>query len=169
MKAENGGVGYVKPGDHVDVFGYFEKGNRIPETKSMVILENVVVKAIDGNAVRDNGEQSTKSAKTIQLLIRESQYESAVTADNLGKLRVALRAPDEDGTEAADLENGATSCPGFAMQIKLAIHCSVVLQKVRKILSQRYQRPHPTNRKWWSFHLPDYPVIDGEVRVTYPS
>lgn len=108
VNAENGGVGYVKPGDHVDVFGYFEKGPRIPETKTMVVLENVIVKAIDGNAVRDNGEQTTKMAKTIQLLIKDSQYRSALTADNLGKLRVALRAPEEDSAAESEFENGAT-------------------------------------------------------------
>ena len=99
-------INYIKPGDRVDIFGFFEKGGRIPETKTSLIVENVTVKAVDGNAVRDNGEQgSGKSIKSIQLLIRDTQYEAVNTAVNLGKLRVALRPPSEDD-QVDESQNG---------------------------------------------------------------
>ncbi|MFO0921271.1 MAG: Flp pilus assembly protein CpaB [Pirellulales bacterium] len=108
VKDNNSDMNYIKPGDRVDIFGFFEKGGRVPETKTILIVENVTVKAVDGNAVRDSGEQGTKAIKSIQLLIRNSQYEAVNTATNLGKLRVALRPPsEEEVTNDESIENGA--------------------------------------------------------------
>ena len=80
---------YIKPGDRVDVVGYFEKSSKISQTKTVKILENVTVLMVDGVAVReiDDGKHS---ARTIQLLVKDSQYEPLTTAANLGKLRLAL-------------------------------------------------------------------------------
>ena len=104
---KDGGVGYIKAGDRVDVFGFFEKGGKVPETKTIPIVENVVVKAVDGNAVRDNGEQGPKTTKTIQLMIRESQFEVLNTASNLGKLKVALRGvASNEGDGSEEFDNG---------------------------------------------------------------
>ncbi len=56
-KDNNSEINYIKPGDKVDIFGFFEKNSRIPESKTVLIVENVTVKAVDGNAVRDNGNR----------------------------------------------------------------------------------------------------------------
>ncbi len=107
-KDNNSEINYIKPGDKVDIFGFFEKNSRIPESKTVLIVENVTVKAVDGNAVRDNGEQGGKAIKSIQLLIRDSQYEAVNTATNLGKLRVALRPPSDDDQVSDEGANGSS-------------------------------------------------------------
>ena len=81
---------YIKPGDRVDVVGYFEKSSKISETKTIKVLENVTVLMVDGVAVRELDDAGKHTAKTIQLLVRDNQYESLTTAANLGKLRLAL-------------------------------------------------------------------------------
>ena len=97
-----GDSGYIRPGDRVDVVGFFEKSNKIAQTKSMRVMEDVSVLMVDGNAIRDPEETKSKSAKTVQLLIKASQYDALNIAANLGKMKLSLR-----GTEAAN-ETGST-------------------------------------------------------------
>ncbi len=100
-----GSSGYIKPGDRVDVFGYFEKSSTISTTRSIRVMENVTVLMVDGVSVRDSEDSSKGSAKTVQLLIKASQYEALTTAANLGKMRLALRGMSND-EEQQDPDNG---------------------------------------------------------------
>ena len=93
VKDETGGGGYIGPGDHVDVYGYFEKGARVKAAKSVKVMENLEVVMIDGVAVIDAEATKQKKSSTIQLLVKDSQYVVLDTASNLGKLRLALRPP----------------------------------------------------------------------------
>ncbi len=104
VKDETGGGGYIGPGDHVDVYGYFEKGARVKAAKSVKVMENLEVVMIDGVAVIDAEATKQKKSNTIQLLVRDSQYVVLDTASNLGKLRLALRPPAKvvANGEAAD-------------------------------------------------------------------
>ncbi len=95
VKDETGGGGYIGPGDHVDVFGYFDKGPRVKAAKSVKVMENLEVVMIDGNAIVDPEASKTKKSTTIQLLVKDSQYIVLDTASNLGKLRLALRPPNQ--------------------------------------------------------------------------
>lgn len=103
---KNGGK-FVKPGDRVDILGFFEKTGKLAETKTMVIVENVTVKAVDGNAVRDGGDSAGKTSKTIQLMVRSTQYEALNTAANVGKLRVAIRPLDDDNPTSENTNGDA--------------------------------------------------------------
>lgn len=98
----NGGSGYISPGDRVDITGFFEAGNRFPVSKSIRIMRNIEVAMVDGVSFRDP-EAGPKRASTIQLLVLEKQYEVLDTASNLGKLKLSLRAPESDA-----LTNGKT-------------------------------------------------------------
>lgn len=120
-----GEANYLKPGDRVDVFGYFEKNSKITQTKSLKILENVTILMVDGNAVRDLEDSGRNNLKTIQLLIRDSQYEALTTAAALGRLRLALcglRSGDEsamttDGNEFMDwVANSVNESTKFEME-----------------------------------------------------
>ena len=93
VKADSGGGGYIGPGDHVDVYGYFDKGPRVKAAKSVKVMENLEVVMIDGNAIVDPDASKQKQSNTIQLLVKDSQYIVLDTAANLGKLRLALRPP----------------------------------------------------------------------------
>jgi pilus assembly protein CpaB len=98
-------MGYIKPGDRVDIFGYFDKkSGRVAESKSVLVMQNVSVHMVDGISTRSPDDVGNKATKTFQLLIRDSQYEALNMATHLceGKLRLALRplgTSDDDVTD----------------------------------------------------------------------
>lgn len=102
---KSGGGGYIKPGDRVDIHGFFEKTGKLTESKSVQVMENVEVLMVDGNAIRDQEDGPAKRATTIQLLVRSSQYEALNTAANLGRLRISLRPPEEN-VDTSKMDNG---------------------------------------------------------------
>jgi pilus assembly protein CpaB len=102
----SGGSGYIGPGDHVDVFGYFDKGPRVKAAKSVKVMENLEVVMIDGVAVVDPDATKQKKSSTIQLLVKDSQYIVLDTASNLGKLRLALRPPTQVNSAGSETDNG---------------------------------------------------------------
>ena len=106
VKDETGGGGYIGPGDHVDVYGYFEKGARVKSAKSVKVMENLEVVMIDGVAVIDAEATKQKKSSTIQLLVKDSQYVVLDTASNLGKLRLALRPPAKVSTNGDSTDDG---------------------------------------------------------------
>jgi len=93
VKDETGGGGYIGPGDHVDIYGYFDKSARVKVAKSVKVMENLEVVMIDGVAIVDPEASKQKKSSTIQMLVKDSQYIVLDTASNLGKLRLALRPP----------------------------------------------------------------------------
>jgi pilus assembly protein CpaB len=97
---------YINPGDRVDIFGYFQKSSSIAQTKTMRILQNVQVLMVDGIAVRPSEVDGRKSAKTCQLLIKDSQYEALTTAANLGKLRLAMCGLNINEISEGKADNG---------------------------------------------------------------
>lgn len=108
VRDETGGSGYLAPGDRVDVFGFFEKGQRISASKTIKVLENIEVLMVDGVATVDLESQdaSKKSVRTIQLLVRDKQYSVLDTASHLGKLRLALRPPERDEITKNNVDDG---------------------------------------------------------------
>jgi len=106
VKDESGGGGYIGPGDRVDVFGYFDKSSRIQAAKSVKVMENLEVVMIDGVAVVDPETTSQKKSNTIQLLVKDSQYIVLDTAANLGKMRLALRPPQQTTASTSREDNG---------------------------------------------------------------
>jgi pilus assembly protein CpaB len=108
VRDETGGSGYLAPGDRVDVFGFFEKGQRISASKTIKVLENIEVLMVDGVATVDLEAQDAvrKSVRTIQLLVRDKQYSVLDTASHLGKLRLALRPPERNEITKNNVDDG---------------------------------------------------------------
>ena len=108
VRDETGGSGYLAPGDRVDVFGFFEKGQRISASRTIKVLENIEVLMVDGVASVDLEAQDAvkKSVRTIQLLVKDKQYSVLDTASHLGKLRLALRPPEKDEITANNVDDG---------------------------------------------------------------
>ncbi len=93
-------MGYIKPGDRVDIFGYFDKkAGKLADSASMQVMQNVAVQMVDGIATRNPDEPMKSGTKTMQLLIHDSQYEALNLASHLaeGKLKLALRPSDGTG------------------------------------------------------------------------
>jgi pilus assembly protein CpaB len=103
---ERGATGYIQPGDRVDVHGFFDKGGKLLESKSILVIENVEVFMVDGIAVRGEETEKLKQASVIQLLIRSSQFEALNTAENLGKLKLSLTPPQADEKDKDKTDNG---------------------------------------------------------------
>ena len=97
------GVGnLVRPGDRVNVIGFFQKSDVIPQTMTQTVLSGVRVFAVDGRTVRSDEEESGKAARTISLLIHKKDEEAWTYASELGKVRLTLGRPDDDGSLGGD-------------------------------------------------------------------
>jgi pilus assembly protein CpaB len=108
VNEQNGGSGYISPGDRVDVFGFFEKGMKIKTSGTVRVLENLEVLMVDGIASIDPDAPTTarRSSSTFQLLVKDKQYAVLDTAANLGKLRVALRPPELSEEAKSRMDDG---------------------------------------------------------------
>lgn len=108
----------INPGDHVDVIAYIKaRGEQGVQTQT--ILRNVRVFAVNSETSRGKEMADTDriDAKTISLLVKPAQVQLVVLAEQLGKVELSLRHPDEkdrgddvDGpTTITDLVQGRNS------------------------------------------------------------
>jgi pilus assembly protein CpaB len=102
VKADTGVAGLIRPGDRVDVVGFFEKSAAVNSPTTKTVLENMRVFAVDSQTVQSNDEQDSSVAKTVSLLIRREDQEAWTWALELGKLRLSLRHPSEASAEPED-------------------------------------------------------------------
>lgn len=87
----------VKPGDRVDIFGYFKSGRDIPKTGTQEILRNVRVFAINSETEQGTAEDGKAIvAKTVSVLVKQQQVAKLMLAAELGTLRLVLRRPNEE-------------------------------------------------------------------------
>lgn len=113
MSVDNntGGMGYILPGDRVDVIGFFQGNQPGQIGQTQTVLRAVRVFGIDGNTIRDNKKaDEKKAATTIQLLIQDSQLEAMTTAAAMGQLRVSLCPPGVNtggGDKGEQVDTGA--------------------------------------------------------------
>ncbi|NLS92565.1 MAG: Flp pilus assembly protein CpaB [Planctomycetaceae bacterium] len=100
----SGGAAMILPGDRVDILVYAKGGGNtgIRRTMTKTILQDIKVFAVDSTWTLESDE-SGKSirAKTISLLLTPEQTERVMLAHELGKLRLALRSPNDH--EEADV------------------------------------------------------------------
>lgn len=88
--------GLVKPGDRVDIYGYFKKGCDVPRTGTRQILRNVRVFAVNSETEQEKDQEGrTIVAKTVSVLVEQDQVARLMLATELGTLRLALRRPNE--------------------------------------------------------------------------
>ncbi len=98
----SGGIGYIKPGDHVDVIGTFKLEGNGNVAESRTVMRNVKVFAINGVTTRESDGKQTNGQATLQLQVKESQVEALTLANKLGEMRISLRPFGEE----ADLNGG---------------------------------------------------------------
>lgn len=89
-------AGLVRPGDRVNVMGYFTKGDQIPETGVRTVLRGVKVFAVDGRTNRSGETESHRNPSTISLLIQREDEEAWALASELGKIRLSLSGPGDE-------------------------------------------------------------------------
>ena len=116
--------GLINPGDRVDVLVFLARGRGITLTGTRTILKNVTVFAVNDRFQRDpDDEGSTSNAKTVSLLVKPSQVERIMLAQELGKIKLSLRRSDDDeddsatGATLADLddEGSGGDAPNFSI------------------------------------------------------
>jgi len=116
VDASTTGGSLVLPGDRVDVLCNVRAntGAGIMETSTKTILQDIRVFAVDQvykvEAIED--QESAISAKTVSLLVTPSQAERIALAEELGKIRLSIRSPEDDemgdapGANASHLLSG---------------------------------------------------------------
>ena len=106
--------GLINVGDRVDVLVFLKKGPSVQMTGTRTILKNVTVFAVNERFQRDpEDEESGGRAKTVSLLVKPSQVEKVMLAQELGRIKLSLRRSDDDTEDApvgdtiADLDSGS--------------------------------------------------------------
>ncbi|MEZ6088951.1 MAG: RcpC/CpaB family pilus assembly protein [Pirellulaceae bacterium] len=86
----------VEPGDRINVIGFFEKSDIVPETTHRDVFRNVLIFAVDGRTTREpNAEEKRKSTSTILLLIKQEDERVWNWAKKVGSLQITLGNPNE--------------------------------------------------------------------------
>ncbi|HXI82746.1 MAG TPA: Flp pilus assembly protein CpaB [Verrucomicrobiae bacterium] len=88
----------VKPGDRVDILATYTDPVAHQETTQM-ILQNVLVLAVNEGVTDQQGKQGAKSSMT--LAVKPEEAELLTAADRAGALRVALRGINEKAVIAS--------------------------------------------------------------------
>jgi len=96
----------VRPGDRVNVMAYFTKSDLIPETGVRTVLTGVKVFAVDGRTTRSNDSVTDAAANTVSLLIDKEDEEAWTLASELGRIRLSLGRPAENGSAEANETGG---------------------------------------------------------------
>lgn len=98
--AVNSGSGLLRPGDRVDVLVHLEKcpAKGIPDTSTRIFLQDIKVFAVNDVFALDSAQNSEESikAQTVSLLVTPEQAEKVMLATELGRIRLAMRSPEDD-------------------------------------------------------------------------
>ncbi|MEO1526945.1 MAG: Flp pilus assembly protein CpaB [Planctomycetota bacterium] len=91
----DGTVNLVRPGDRVDIRGFFAEGV-FPRDTVLGVLTGVKVYAIDGVTKFDPEEKRSRTARDIQLLIRKADNQAFDFAKKYGEISLSLGSPTAD-------------------------------------------------------------------------
>jgi len=92
------GSGLILPGDRVDLLVHLirDPSRGILKTSTRTILQNVKVFAVN-DVVETQGQDEKKiTAQTISLLVSPDHAQMIMLADELGKIRLVMRSPEDD-------------------------------------------------------------------------
>jgi pilus assembly protein CpaB len=94
----------IKPGDRVDVIVHIAShGGRGSEPITKTFLQDVRVFAVNDVLDRDPESGSAKvAAQTISLLVKPEQVELVTLAEEMGKVRLSMRSPNDDDKSETD-------------------------------------------------------------------
>lgn len=93
----------IKPGDRVDVIVHMQQvgGSGNADAVSKIFLQDVRVFAVNDLIDRDNNG-SKVAAQTIGLLVKPEQVEMITLAEEMGKIRLSMRSPNDSAKLETD-------------------------------------------------------------------
>ncbi len=100
--------GFILPKSRVNVVATIKDKKRQDKSRVVTVLQNVLVLAVDTQAIRHDGEMAKQSINTALLAVKpaDSQRLSLATSLAEGNIRLVLRANDDDTkVPLATLEN----------------------------------------------------------------
>ncbi len=110
---EFSGVAYqLRPGNFVDVIAVMQVG-RTRETVSRIILQQIEVIAVGRALTESDKDGKGKVAKSVTLLVRNSDVPKLHLAETNGKVTMAMRSPD-DNLVADSGKSSESELLGFA-------------------------------------------------------
>jgi len=89
----DGTVNLVRPGDRVNIRGFFTKGDMFARDTALDVLAGVKVYGIDGVTKFDDNAKRSRAARNVQLLIRKADIEAFDFAKQLGQISISLGSP----------------------------------------------------------------------------
>jgi pilus assembly protein CpaB len=105
VSAEQGAGGFILPNDRVDVIMTRKLGNDdqgVPSFKTMTVLRNIRVLAIDQTA-KEEGDANSIVGKTALLELTPKQAETIALAESMGTIDLSLRSLSQpDQVDEAD-------------------------------------------------------------------
>ena len=105
VNEESAVANLINPGDHVDVIAFIKTRGAGEGVRSKTILRDIRVFAVNAETSRaqDIGEEGGRiDAKTVSLLVKPKQVQMLVLAEQLGKLELSLRHPDEEVADSSE-------------------------------------------------------------------
>ena len=105
VSEESAVANLIKPGDRVDVIAYIKSRGSGDSQRAKTFLRNIRVFAVNAEtsrAIKVDGEDGNIDAKTVSLLVKPEQVQRIVLAEQLGKIELSLRHPDDDTEDTAD-------------------------------------------------------------------
>src|SRR6516162_4245590 len=97
--AEKVAGGFVMPGSRVDVYHTIRRGEK--ESDSRVILQNILVRAVDQQAMKPEDKPGLVPA-TVTLEVTPQQALALARVQDLGSITLALRPYGDDHVDGAD-------------------------------------------------------------------
>ncbi|MAE97239.1 MAG: Flp pilus assembly protein CpaB [Deltaproteobacteria bacterium] len=103
-----GVAGFLQPGSRVDVFATRKHSSgsgeeRVHESRSRAVLENVRVLAVDERVVRNEGGPD-EEIKVVTLEIESAEVAGLATAEQGGRIKLALRGQGDDEETARGVQ-----------------------------------------------------------------
>jgi len=94
--------GFLQPGSKVDVFATYSTDGQAGARRTEAILQNVRVLAVDVRV--EKGDGSAQPAKVVTLEVSPRQARTLTQAEHDGKIKLALRNPKDDKSEARPIQ-----------------------------------------------------------------
>jgi Flp pilus assembly protein CpaB len=96
VDAVSGASGFILPKSHVNVVATIRPNGPTGKPKVITVLQDVLVLAVDQNAVRPDDKMAVGQLNTALLAVKPADSQKLSLAQSMGELRLVLRAHDDD-------------------------------------------------------------------------
>jgi pilus assembly protein CpaB len=134
--AEKVAGGFVLPGSRVDVYHTLRRGDR--ESESRVILQNILVRAVDQQAMKPEDKPGMVPA-TVTLEVTPQQALSLARVQDLGSITLALRPYGDDHVDIGDYAPPAPPEPKKIVEVEAPKPPPVVVEKKTLVIQNGSQ------------------------------